>query len=151
MLDWISAALEGPQLVGNIIAGLLASLLTWAIIAFRERMERWRQCARFTGKYEVIRRRDGKKMSNETVEIRWLGGTVIEASADSDMGPWKSTIMLDPHVMTVGQGYWEYEGKDFVGRHDVQMAANQNDIYVFSKVPSSDRPSIALIWRRIGG
>lgn len=147
-MDWIAAFFTDGQLAGNLIAGLLASLLTWGIIALREMIDRWRKCSRFAGRYEVVKS-NGDTVDGEIVTVKWIGGFVMEAVSNRAEQHWRSVIMLDPHIPTVGRGYFEYDASGFVGRHDVQMAANQRDIYVFSHNPSSERPSRALIWRRV--
>lgn len=147
-MDWLSDLFGREQVVGNLISGLLASIVTWGIISLRQMLSHWRQCARFTGRY-VVTSREAEVLSDEVLTVSWLGGRVLLVEAQGATEQWRSTITLDAQIPKVGRGFYEYLDRDLVGRHDIQLAANKRDIYVFSDNPSDSRPSLALIWRRL--
>ena len=147
-MEQIAEFFRQEQVAGNLISGLIASVFTWAVITARAWLRRWRACSRFVGRYEVATVK-GRKVSDEAITIRWLGGMVIQANSVGSTERWRSTITLDPQIPYVGRGYYQYEDHSRFGLHNIQMTSNGRDIFVHLEGPRDGGASHGLIWRRV--
>lgn len=144
MLRWIG----GADIAGNLLAGLVASFLTWVVVAASTRVRRWRRAAVFIGRYHVYDMEE-RQVADEVLRIRWRGGSVIEVRSAGGDAAWRSLITLDENMPGVGRGVYQYESKKHTGRHEIQRSLDGRSIFVFADNPSFGTPTRALIWRKI--
>jgi len=133
----------------SIIAGVIASFLTVAIIKIINITQEFLFYRKFGGQYSVFLI-NGERIEGEVVELSYHWGHKINASSKSNnIVNWNSSIVMDPANPLHGEGVYSYQGKNDFGIHSILISPIQSQISVyFRNLSHRDGRYGGVIWQK---
>lgn len=132
---------------GNIISGIIASILTLLFLKLKQILWCWWRFANFSGQYETFTL-EGERIKDEVVTVKWVGSNMIFAQSQSQDGSWESYITMDNTVPNVGDGYFQYKDRIDYGTHQIQRNITKDAALVFAYNPALPTATAAYMWKR---
>jgi hypothetical protein len=133
--------------LNNLIAGVIASILTWVFVRYSRQMRQRRRFADYTGLYETFL--NDERIADEIIELSWVGENLLFAQSNSADGSWESYITMDEVVPNVGSGFFQYKSRTDYGVHQIQRNLEKDTIFVFAHNPALGSPPVAYIWKKV--
>lgn len=136
--------------VGNVIAGIVSSVLTYVFMYFTGKYRLKSRFSHLAGTYAQ------QTISNEPIVdavtvVHYLKGNVIVTRGESPEGKWEGRITMNDALPEFGSGIYQYtdEGRNDCGVHQIQVSPARDMIYVLTTNTSHGRNStFAYIWKK---
>jgi hypothetical protein len=116
-------------LLGNVIAGVFASIVTLVALQLYKTLSYRHKYARFEGRYSH-RSIGGDPLNEGVTTIKYLRKNILETRGKDTDGRWQGRIMMSDGVPGYGTGVYQYEGKSDCGRHEIQVSLDGQTIFV---------------------
>jgi hypothetical protein len=132
--------------LNNLIAGVVASILTWLFVRLSHRARQRKRFSSFAGRYDTYL--EDQRIGDEIIEVTWIGDNLLFARSKSTEGSWESYITMDQAVPNVGSGFFQYKTRTDYGVHQIQRDQEESNIFVFAHNPALGKPPVAYVWKK---
>ncbi|MDD3815774.1 MAG: hypothetical protein PHZ02_14145 [Desulfocapsaceae bacterium] len=135
---------------GNILAGVVASLLTSLIFWLRQLRWKYKNIFSLFGEFETFSAKSGSLIDGERIIISKDSGNVLNVRSRSSDGEWKGKMVIREDNPYLGEGYFKYTDSKTYGRHQYLISEDHNSLYVYyTDFTREGSPSGGIILRRI--
>jgi hypothetical protein len=148
--------MDPQSLLGNILSGLVSSVMTFALLWASRAYKMRRRYARLTGQY-VAYDNNGQRASDEVFHVRHEGGRLLAVRAEfQNETTWTAQITMSEDNPDHGTGVYQYEKQPHWGIHDIQLNRQDGSIRVhgtdksLANLNQGRDASFAYLLRKLG-
>jgi hypothetical protein len=135
--------------LNNLVAGLIASLATVALLSYIRIARLRRRFKPLEGAYGHFNI-DGEQLLDGKTELRYLQGNVLEARTYGGDGEWQGNILMNEDVPGLGSGIYQYTARPDCGVLQVQVSQADHSLFVHVVNTSHGKDrAFAYLWRRL--
>src|ERR1051325_3284389 len=128
-LNSISTFIRNHAFLGNVIAGVVASIIVLTVGLVKGQLSSRRNFAKLSGTY-TANDIEGQPIDGDgKTKVKWQGGNVLEIKGDSaKAGKWEGRLTMNVDLPELGRGAYQYLDRTECGVHQIQVRS-RNEIH----------------------